>query len=54
VAQRGSDLSHEYKLIDELRTTFEISDERLVAVGYAKQLKLAIPEPPLTWEQSYG
>jgi adenylate cyclase, class 2 len=47
VAPPGSDLLHEHKLISQLRTTFAITDERLVAVGYAKQLNDAIYEPRL-------
>ena len=39
VAPPDSDLSHEHELISELRGAFAITDERLVAVGYAKQLQ---------------
>jgi adenylate cyclase, class 2 len=39
VAPPDSDLSHEHELISELRDAFAITDERLVAIGYAKQLK---------------
>jgi adenylate cyclase, class 2 len=38
VAPPNSDLSHEYQLIAELREALGITDDRLVAVGYAKQL----------------
>jgi adenylate cyclase class IV len=39
VAPSDSDLRHEHALISQLRTTFAITDERLIAVGYAEQLK---------------
>jgi adenylate cyclase class 2 len=42
VAPPGSDLVHEHGLIRRLRTTFAITDERLVAIGYAKQLRLSV------------
>lgn len=48
VAPPDSDLSHEHELISHLRTAFAITDERLVAIGYAKQLKAVISEPRLT------
>jgi adenylate cyclase class IV len=48
VAPPDSDLVHEHELISHLRTAFAITDERLVAVGYAKQLTAAISEPRLT------
>jgi adenylate cyclase class 2 len=41
VAPPASDLSHEHALISELRSTFAITDERLVAAGYASQLNPA-------------
>lgn len=42
VAPPDSDLTREHRLIAELRDALEITDERLVAVGYAEQL-LASP-----------
>jgi adenylate cyclase class 2 len=39
VAPPDSDLSHEHALISELRRSFAITDERLLAVGYAHQLQ---------------
>jgi adenylate cyclase, class 2 len=39
VAPPHSDLDQEHKLISHLRTAFAITDERLLATGYAKQLK---------------
>jgi adenylate cyclase class 2 len=48
VAPPDSDLAHEHELIGHLRTAFAITDERLLAVGYAKQLKAAVSEPRLT------
>ena len=38
VAPPDSDLAHEHRLIAELRDALGITDERLVAVGYAEQL----------------
>lgn len=38
VAPPDSDLAHEHDLIVELRAAFGITDERLLAVGYADQL----------------
>ncbi len=38
VAEPDSDLSHEHTLIGQLRTTFAITDNRLIATGYAHQL----------------
>jgi predicted adenylyl cyclase CyaB len=38
VALPTSDLTHEHKLIRELREVFSIVDERLIAEGYAAQL----------------
>lgn len=43
VAPPTSDPSPEYELVAELRETFEISDDRLVALGYAEQLLHASP-----------
>jgi adenylate cyclase class 2 len=39
VAPPNSDLTHEHRLIAELRDALAITDERLVAVGYAEQLR---------------
>jgi adenylate cyclase, class 2 len=39
VAPPGSDLAHEHRLIAELRDALAITDERLVAIGYAEQLR---------------
>jgi adenylate cyclase class 2 len=39
VAPPDSDLLHEHELVSELRAAFAITDERLVAIGYAQQLK---------------
>ena len=38
VAPAGSDLAHEHRLVAELRDVLGITDERLVAHGYAAQL----------------
>lgn len=38
VASPDSDLTHEHRLIAELRDALGITDERLVALGYAAQL----------------
>jgi adenylate cyclase class IV len=38
VAPPDSDLTHEYRLVAELRDALGIIDERLVALGYAEQL----------------
>lgn len=38
VAPPDSDLEREHELISHLRTAFAITDERLLATGYAKQL----------------
>ncbi|HVA20209.1 MAG TPA: class IV adenylate cyclase [Solirubrobacteraceae bacterium] len=43
VAPADSDLSHEHSLIAELRETFAITNDRLVAAGYATQLTTALP-----------
>jgi adenylate cyclase, class 2 len=45
VARPDSGLSHEHELISHLRTAFAITDERLVAIGYAKQLSNRISNP---------
>lgn len=39
VAPPDSDLAHEHQLIAELRDALAITDERLVAAGYAEQLR---------------
>jgi adenylate cyclase class IV len=39
VAPPDSDLTHEHQLIAELRDALAITDERLVAIGYAEQLR---------------
>ncbi len=44
VAPADSDLVNEHRLVVELRTALEITDERLVALGYAEQL-LRPPAP---------
>lgn len=38
VAPADSDLDHEHRLVAELRDALRITDERLVALGYAAQL----------------
>jgi adenylate cyclase class IV len=38
VAPPDSDLAHEHKLVAHLRDSLRITDERLVALGYAEQL----------------
>lgn len=43
VAPPDSDLSHERELISQLRSTFAVTDDRLLAVGYATQLKMQSP-----------
>lgn len=43
VAPPDSDLAHEHQLIAELRDALAITDERLVAVGYAEQLRARRP-----------
>ncbi len=40
VARTDSDLTHEYQLIAELRDILTIVDDRLVAAGYAEQLRV--------------
>jgi adenylate cyclase class IV len=40
VAEPDSDLTHEHRLIAELRDALAITDERLIAHGYAEQLLL--------------
>lgn len=47
VAPPDSDLHHEHALISHLLSAFGITDERLLAVGYATQLKGAFSEPRL-------
>jgi len=42
VAPPDSDLAHEHSLIAALRETFDITDDRLVASGYARQLTAAL------------
>jgi adenylate cyclase class IV len=39
VAPPDSDLTHEHQLITELRDALQITDDRLVALGYAAQLE---------------
>lgn len=39
VARRESDLEHEHRLVEQLRDAFSITHDRLVAIGYADQLK---------------
>ena len=39
VAPPGSDLTHEQQFIAELRDALAITDDRLVAIGYAEQLR---------------
>jgi adenylate cyclase class IV len=41
VAPSESDLTHEHNLVVELRDAFDITDERLIAIGYAEQLMRA-------------
>ncbi len=41
VAEPSSDLRHEYELIAQLRDSLNITDERLIATGYAEQLLTA-------------
>jgi len=43
VAPAGSDLHHEHQLVQQLRTAFSITDDRLIATGYAQQLKTQSP-----------
>lgn len=45
VAPADSDLDHEHRLIAELRDALGITDERLVALGYAAQLLQASSDP---------
>jgi predicted adenylyl cyclase CyaB len=40
VAPAQSDLSHEHRLITQLRDAFAITDDRLRATGYASQLRI--------------
>ena len=44
VAPADSDLTNEHRLVVELRTALVITDERLIAPGYAEQL-LHVPAP---------
>lgn len=46
VAPPDSDLVHERELISHLRTAFAITDERLVPIGYAKQLNPQFTKSP--------
>jgi adenylate cyclase class IV len=46
VAPPDSDLSHEHTLISQLRRTLAITDDRLLATGYASQLKARFPNRP--------
>lgn len=39
VAPPDSDLNHEHQLVEQLRNAFSITDDRLVATGYATQLR---------------
>ena len=39
VAPPESDLAHEHRLMSRLRDVFEITDDRLLATGYATQLR---------------
>ena len=39
VAPPDSDLTHEHQLIAKLRDALAITDERLVPIGYAEQLR---------------
>lgn len=45
VAPPDSDLSHEHRLVAELRDALGITDDRLVALGYAAQLLWASGDP---------
>jgi hypothetical protein len=45
VASPDSDLTHEHRLVAELRDALGITDERLVAPGYAAQLLPASGDP---------
>lgn len=38
IASPDSDLTHEHEVIRELRDAFDITDARLIALGYAEQL----------------
>jgi len=44
VATPDSDLQHEHRLIQQLRDAFAITDERLIATGYATQLRTQLPD----------
>lgn len=45
VAPADSDLQHEHHLVQQLRSAFSITDDRLIATGYAKQLTTQFPHP---------
>jgi adenylate cyclase class IV len=45
VAPPDSDLTHEYRLVAELRDGLGIADDRLVALGYAEQLLRTDDDP---------
>lgn len=45
VAPSDSDLTHEYRLVAELRDALGITDDRLIALGYAEQLLRTDREP---------
>lgn len=45
VAPPDSDLTHEHRLVAELRSALGITDERLIALGYAEQLLRANDDP---------
>ncbi|MGH2878384.1 MAG: hypothetical protein ACRDK4_02090 [Solirubrobacteraceae bacterium] len=45
MAPADSDLTHEHRLIAELRDALGITDERLVALGYAAQLLRGSGDP---------
>ena len=46
VASADSDLTVEHQLVEKLRTVLEITDERLIALGYAEQLLGSVTPPP--------
>lgn len=45
VAPPDSDLSHEHALISQLRSALAITDDSLIALGYATQLEGVIFDP---------
>lgn len=45
VAPPDSDLAHEHRLVAELRDALSITDDRLIALGYAEQLLQAGSDP---------